>query len=86
MSHTIFQDLSYQLDGRKRKKKEIENRRVYMKEFCYDFVKISFILKVWCTIWCCYLCVNSCKGESVFKKNSLLVLFKKQQEIVDYRV
>ena len=33
-----------------------------------------------------YLCVNSCKGESVLKKNALLVLFKKQQEIVDYRV
>ena len=33
-----------------------------------------------------YLCVNSWKGESVLKKNALLVLFKKQQEVVDYRV
>lgn len=73
------------MEGKERKKK-LKIDRFIWKNFVTILWNIFYTKSLVYNLVLSYLCANSCKGESVLKKNALLVLFKKQQEIVDYRV
>lgn len=45
MSHTIRGLVVSKMEKRKKRKRKIDKPGLYKKEFCYDFLKISFILK-----------------------------------------